>query len=234
MSGNAPYTMHELSIGYGNKTVAQIPHATLRRGALTLLVGRNGAGKSTLLRTLAALQPPLSGQMTIGDVPVVPGRMAKEIGIVLTDRLDIDHLTVYNLVAMGRAPYTGYFGRLTASDRQIIDHSLSLMGMADFAQRLISSLSDGERQKVMIAKALAQQTPYILLDEPTAFLDYPSKQETMRLLLHLAHHDNKAILISTHDLDIALRHCDEVWHLHDATLHITTDIPSATHHLLNP
>ena len=189
-------------------------NAALYRGKVTCLLGANGAGKSTLLRTLAGYQPYLSGEMT----KVSPETM----GVVLTERIDAMGLRVREVVAMGRHPYTGYFGRLSDADENIIDEALRQVHVEHFAQRKFSSLSDGERQKVMIAKALAQQTPVILMDEPSAFLDFPSKVELMLLLRELAHTQEKAILLSTHDVGIALKMADELWLMQDQNMTIGT------------
>ena len=153
------------------------------------------------------------------------------ISVVLTDRPDVPNMTIRDMVAMGRAPYTGFFGTLSKQDNLIIDEAMRLVGLipdtsATTPTTPINTLSDGERQKVMIAKALAQQTPYIFLDEPTAFLDYPTKIEVMKTLQRLCHEQHKAILLSTHDLDIALRHCDRVWHMHHGTLTICQPSPT--------
>ena len=189
-------------------------NAALYRGKVTCLLGANGAGKSTLLRTLAGYQPYLSGEMT----KVSPETM----GVVLTERIEAMGLRVREVVSMGRHPYTGYFGRLTDADENIIDEALRQVHVEHFAQRKFSSLSDGERQKVMIAKALAQQTPMILMDEPSAFLDFPSKVELMLLLRELAHTQEKAILLSTHDVGIALKMADELWLMQDQNMTIGT------------
>lgn len=136
---------------------------------------------------------------------------AKTIGVVLTERTDIQQFTVREMVALGRSPYTGFFDRLSENDNDIIDESIRMVGIRELEHRMVDTLSDGERQKVMIAKVLAQQTPVILLDEPTAFLDYPSKVEVLSLLYSLAHNMNKSILLSTHDLGTALPISDEIW-----------------------
>lgn len=226
-------TLKNLTIGYKGKTVAENINATLKEGELVCLVGRNGAGKSTLMRTITALQPPIKGSIWIKENhndeterEVRKTDVARNIGIVLTEKTEVENLSVHDMVAMGRMPYTGFFGKLTAKDETIVQQAMSKLNITEFSQRMVSTLSDGERQKVMIAKTLAQQTPIILLDEPTAFLDYPSKTDTMLLLQQLAHEQNMAILISTHDLDIALRYCDRVWHLNDSTL--DTSITKAT------
>lgn len=207
--------IENLTIGYRHKAVAEHLSATLASERLTCLIGRNGLGKSTLLRTLAGFQPPLSGKMTlyVGGRPynlATTGKptLARLVSVVLTERVDVSHLTAAGIVAMGRMPYTNFFGTLRPADRDIVAQALRMVGMEALAWRDISTLSDGERQKIMIARALAQQTPVMLLDEPTAFLDYPSKVETMRLLATLAHDMNKVVVASTHDLDIALRTAD--------------------------
>lgn len=147
-----------------------------------------------------------------------PKARARLIGVVLTEKPDIQNMTVCEMVAMGRAPYTGFFGRLSSEDNAIIDEAIALVGMSAFSDRAISTLSDGERQKVMIAKALAQQTPLIFLDEPTAFLDYPSKVDTMHMLQRLCHEQGKTVLLSTHDLDVSLALCDDIWLMQDHKL----------------
>lgn len=206
-----------LAIGYGHTPVAQHLSVDIGGGMLTCLIGRNGLGKSTLLRTLAGLQPPLAGRVTLtaGGATTDVAKASRQtlsrlVGIVLTERPDVQNLTVSDVVALGRMPYTGFFGRLSAADRSAVSEALRLTGMSAFAHRDISMLSDGEMQKVMIARALAQQTPFILLDEPAAFLDYPGKRDALRLLARLAHESGKAILASTHDLDLALRLADRI------------------------
>ena len=193
----------DLSTGYGNRVVSSGLTAGLCAGKVTCLLGPNGAGKSTLLRTLAGYQRALGGRMD--DVS------PETLGVVLTERMEAMGLSVREVVAMGRHPYTGYFGRLTAEDEQVVDKAMRLTHTEEFAIRIFQSLSDGERQKVMIAKALAQETPIILMDEPSAFLDFPSKVELMLMLRDLAHNQGKAILLSTHDVGIALKTADMLW-----------------------
>ena len=193
----------DLSTGYGNRVVSSGLTAGLCAGKVTCLLGPNGAGKSTLLRTLAGYQRALGGRMD--DVS------PETLGVVLTERMEAMGLSVREVVAMGRHPYTGYFGRLTAEDEQVVDKAMRLTHTEEFANRIFQSLSDGERQKVMIAKALAQETPIILMDEPSAFLDFPSKVELMLMLRDLAHNQGKAILLSTHDVGIALKTADMLW-----------------------
>lgn len=208
------FELKNVVIGYPDHKVAGPMTVALHAGELCCLLGANGAGKSTLLRTLAAFQPTLSGEMTIDGErleTIPPRRLSTMIGIVLTERIRTGGITVRDMVAMGRSPYTNFWGRLTSEDHQEIDLAMEQVGITAFADRQISTLSDGERQKAMIAKALAQGTPIILLDEPTAFLDFPSKVEVMLLLGRLAHEMGKSIFLSTHDLDLALQTADRLW-----------------------
>lgn len=204
-----------LTIGYRHKTVAGPLDGVLNAQSLVCLIGSNGLGKSTLLRTLAGLQPALSGRVEwhykglVEDCTRLSGeRRAQSFSIVLTDKPDVMNLTAREVVAMGRMPYTGFFGKLTKEDEAIVAQAMALTDTTAFADRDLSTLSDGERQKVMIARAIAQQTPVMLLDEPTAFLDYESKHTTMAMLRDIAHDMGKLMLVSTHDLDIACRYAD--------------------------
>lgn len=188
--------------------------ASLRSGELTCLLGPNGAGKSTLLKTLSSFLPPLDGDITLLGRPLRSysnTARSRLIGVVLTDRVSLDNMSARELAGLGRTPYTGFWGRLSADDKAIVDEALELVGISGLADRMVDTLSDGERQKVMIAKALVQQTPVIFLDEPTAFLDYPSKVELMQLLLSLSRDHGKTIFMSTHDIELALLTADKVW-----------------------
>lgn len=207
-----------LSIGYRGKhsvkTVAEGISDVICSGELTCLFGENGAGKSTLLRTLSGFLPPLDGEIVLLGKPLAAYRereLATVIGVVLTEKSNLQNMTVAELVGMGRSPYTGFWGRLSAADRHTVDDALAMVGIAWLRDRMVQTLSDGERQKVMIAKALAQETPVIFLDEPTAFLDYPSKVEILHLLHRLSQEMGKTIFLSTHDLELALRVADRVW-----------------------
>jgi iron complex transport system ATP-binding protein len=210
--------LNDLSIGYrtGKETrqVATGLCASLFSGELTCLLGPNGVGKSTLLRTLAAFQPPLGGTITIGGTELnrmSAKQMSRIVGIVLTEKPDVPGMTAREMVAMGRSPYTGFWGRQDNEDETIVSQSLETVGISQLAHRLLGTLSDGERQKVMIAKALAQQTPIVLLDEPTAFLDFPSKVDTMLLLRRICREQQKTVFLSTHDLELALQTADRLW-----------------------
>lgn len=213
-------TIHirKLTTGYpgkgGTKIVAKDIDATIRSGELTCLLGANGVGKSTLLRTLSAFQPPVGGEIEIMGKKLTDytdKQLATVIGVVLTEKCSLRNMTVEELVGMGRSPYTGFWGNLSKEDKKTVNDAIALVRIEDLKYRMVHTLSDGERQKVMIAKALAQETPVIFLDEPTAFLDFPSKVEIMQLLHHLSRSTNKTIFLSTHDLELALQIADKIW-----------------------
>ena len=213
--------LDRLTLAYGNKVILNAADTTFGRGTLTALIGRNGAGKSTLLRALAAIDTPYSGAVVIDSHPLhslTAEERARLIAFVSTQRVRIANLSCQDVVAIGRAPYTNWLGRMQEQDHEIVSSALEAVGMTDFALRSIDSLSDGECQRIMIARALAQQTPVILLDEPTAFLDIPTRFEICRLLADLAHSGGKTIIFSTHDIDAALPVCDNFAILDNATL----------------
>lgn len=202
-----------LAIGYDRPLYTGV-NLTLQQGELVCLLGLNGAGKSTLLRTLCGFLHPIDGSMKIMGRPaekIHPEELSKEMGIVLTEKVNAGGVTVRELVSMGRYPHTGFFGRLTDRDREIVDRALESVGLTGFEERHLGELSDGERQKSFIAKALAQECPIIILDEPTAFLDITSRMELMVMLRQLADKENKAIIVSTHDLDSALQSAHTLW-----------------------
>jgi len=210
--------IRNLSIGYKTKKqinfVAKDIHSTLYGGELTCLLGANGVGKSTLLRTLSCFQPKLNGEIFIQgkELDFYSNReLSKTIGVVLTERVGVSDMTVTELVGMGRTPHTGFWGGLNKEDKKIVREAIALVKIEKLASRPVQTLSDGERQKAMIAKTLAQETPVIFLDEPTAFLDFPSKVEIMRILHHLSRQTNKTIFLSTHDLELALQTADKLW-----------------------
>lgn len=207
-----------LSIGYrqhgGDRLVASGIEANIEGGRLTCLIGANGAGKSTLLKTLAAFIPKLGGSIYIKGKEIseyTHKELSRTVGVVLTTKPDGVNMTVSDVVTLGRTPYTGFWGKAGSDDKHIVNESMEQVGITPLAARNVSTLSDGERQKMMIAKALAQQTPVIFLDEPTAYLDYPSKVETMLLLMRLSHEAGKTIFMSTHDLELALQTADTLW-----------------------
>jgi len=209
----------DLSIGYSKKgssdyLVLENLNLSINRGEVVCILGSNGCGKSTLIRTLAGLQPALSGEAVIQDVNIDyrnPKNIARMLSVVLTDKVEVGNLTVYDLAAMGRYPYTKWFGRSLDIDESRILDALEKVHLQDFTNKLITELSDGELQRAMIAKALVQDTPVILLDEPTAHLDLPNRMETMQLLRKLAKETGKAILLSSHDLELSLQTADLLW-----------------------
>ena len=183
-------------------------------GEVVALLGPNGSGKSTLIRTIAGLQNPLSGSVRIMGIPVRTSNVkqtAKIISIVLTDRIKVRNLTVFQLVSMGRYPYTGWLGRLSREDRAITVNAMKMVHLEGFEHRYLHELSDGEQQRALLAKAMAQDTPVIIMDEPTAHLDLPNRISLMRLLRGLADKTGKSILFSTHDLDLAVHTADTLW-----------------------
>lgn len=209
----------DLQIGYRRKRsaktiVADHINVDLHSGELICLLGPNGSGKSTLIKTLAGMLPGLDGNTTLfgDDLTELSARdIAKRLSTVLTDKITIGNLTVYTMVAFGRSPYTGWLGSLSQKDEEVVRWAIEATGLRDFVHRDVARLSDGERQKVMIARALAQDTSVILLDEPTAHLDLPNRVEIIRLLRRLAHKTGKGILLSTHELDLALKAADRIW-----------------------
>lgn len=211
--------LSELVIGYQSgkkqaKAIAGPLNLQLYTGQLICLLGPNGCGKSTLLRTIAGLQDPISGNIELeGEnlLKMKPAQLATKLSLVLTDNVRSGNLDVHSLVSLGRYPYSGWLGVLNANDKSAVDYAMRVTNTSSFADRKLDSLSDGECQKVMLARAIAQDTPLIILDEPTAHLDLPSRIQLMRLLHQLARETNKAILISTHELDLALQVADQIW-----------------------
>ncbi len=215
-------SLSQLSVGYSlSHPVISDINLELRSGQLACLIGENGIGKSTLLKTLTGFLPKLKGSLLLGDRDIESfsqRELARQVSIVLTQKPDVQNLTIEEIIGLGRSPYTGFFGRLRAEDRKVVDDAIATMGIEKLRGRMIQTLSDGERQKVMIAKALAQETPIILLDEPTAFLDFPSKAETFQSLQRMAHERDKLILLSTHDLELAVRFADSLLEVKKGTL----------------
>ena len=219
--------LHDITLAYGSRQLLSGVTAVIRAGESTALIGRNGSGKSTLLRAVAGLGVSTlrGGRILVGGTDTArmkPAERARTVSVVTTDKCRVANLRVEDAVALGRAPYTNWIGRMQAGDRQIVNESLAQVGMENFAAKTMDSLSDGEAQRVMIARALAQKTPVILLDEPTAFLDLPARYELCALLRRLAREEGKCILFSTHELDIAVRMCDSVAVIETPSLHVAT------------
>ncbi len=208
----------DLAVGYRNGkqqvTLLEGLDLVLEKGKLVALLGQNGAGKSTLLRAITCDEKPLNGTIEVNGRDLLTMSQkdrSRLIGLVSTERIQAGALTVTELVGLGRQPHTGFLGRLDDEDREVVRQSMTDAGIIGKADEYMASLSDGERQKAMIARALAQQTPIIILDEPTAFLDVASRIETMRLLQTLAHDRGKAVLLSSHDISQSLMLADELW-----------------------
>ena len=219
-------SLSHLSVGYtASQALVSDVNVELQSGQLHCLIGRNGIGKSTLLKTLTGFLPKLSGDLLLdgqGIESFTQQALARKISIVLTQKPDVQNLTVAEVIGLGRSPYTGFFGKLRVRDCAVVDDAIRSVGIEPLRHRMIQTLSDGERQKVMIAKALAQETPIILLDEPTAFLDFPSKAETFQLLRSMAHEKDKLIVLSTHDLELAVRFADCLLEVEEGSLHTVT------------
>ena len=207
-----------LSIGYptkdGDRVVADEINLNLPKGKLTCLVGKNGIGKSTLLRTLSKMQPKLSGTIefenkNMDDFNGV--ELAKKISLVLTERIPSSNLTVYELIALGRQPYTNWIGKLNIQDIELIQLAIEQTHIKDLVNQRCDELSDGQLQRAMICRALAQNTDLIILDEPTAHLDIQHKIETFKLLSNIAKDLNRSILISTHEIQMATQMADQLW-----------------------
>lgn len=199
-------TTTDLSIGYQHNVLLTGLNLSLSAGKLVCFMGPNGIGKSTLIRTLAGLQKPLSGSVNIDF-----NKLTSPVSVVLTDKVSLFHLTVADLVSLGRYPYLNWNVRLNSADEEIIRQSLEQVRMLSMANKFLHELSDGQHQLAMIARALAQDTPIILLDEPTSHLDLNNRLEIMNLLRNLARTMNRAILVATHELDLALQTSDEIW-----------------------
>lgn len=218
--------LKDVSIGYkDSRPLLLNQNCEIPAGTLTALIGRNGSGKSTLLRALCGSRPLLSGEILLDKInpaKASAAELATELSVVTTGRVNARHMTARQLVEMGRAPMTGLFGRLHPRDVEAVNRALEMVGLSDLADREISGLSDGEHQRLMIARALAQDTPIILLDEPTGFLDVPNRKAVATLLQELSHSEGKTILYSTHELDLALSTADLILHLTPPTFTLNT------------
>jgi iron complex transport system ATP-binding protein len=219
MAATAPaLRTRDLAVGYRSRrrqrAVLEQVNLTARRGELVCLLGPNGIGKSTLLRTLARMQPALWGSVELGGADlrgISQIELARRLGVVLTERPLLEALPVRRIVELGRYPHSGWFGRITEHDRAVVQWAIDAVGAGHLAERDFAQLSDGERQRVMVARALAQEPVLLVLDEPTAFLDVPSRVELMGLLQRLTRDSGLAVVVSTHDLELALRSADVVW-----------------------
>ena len=203
--------LKELTLGYGQRVLLDKVSAQISGGQLIALLGRNGTGKSTLLRAIMGLEKMQTGEIILQGENITslkPERLAQNISFVTTDKVRIANLRCEDVVALGRAPYTNWIGQLQTEDKERVAEAMRLVGMTDYAEKTMDKMSDGECQRIMIARALAQNTTVILLDEPTAFLDLPNRYELCLLLKRLAQEEAKCIIFSTHDLDIALSLCD--------------------------
>ena len=203
-----------LTIGYDKCALLSDLSLSLERGALTCLLGPNGSGKSTLLHTLTGIHDPISGSVFVNNNLIArqtPQELAHQISIVLAEKLTPVNLSVFDVVALGRTPYTNWLGHLSDEDHKAIEKAMELVNITQLTTRSINELSDGEKQRVMIAKALAQDTPLLILDEPTAHLDVSNRVALLTLLKDLAIETNKAILLSTHALEMAIQLADSVW-----------------------
>ena len=205
--------LNDITLSFGSRKLIEHASAHFECGRMTALLGRNGTGKSTLLRAIASLGEVQGGVIEIGGRDLCDlsnAELARMVAFVNTERVSVEAMTAYDLVAVGRAPYTDWSGRLRSSDHEVIERSIRIAGVEHLADRYVDTLSDGECQRVMIAKALAQDTPAILLDEPTSYLDMPNRYELCTLLGRLAHDEGKCVLFSTHELDIALTLSDNI------------------------
>ena len=205
--------LNDITLAFGERRLIEHASAHFECGKMTALLGRNGTGKSTLLRAIASLGEVQGGVIEIGGrvlSDLSNADLARIIAFVNTERVSVEAMTAYDLVAVGRSPYTDWSGRLRSSDHEVIERSIRIAGVEHLADRYVDTLSDGECQRVMIAKALAQDTPAILLDEPTSYLDMPNRYELCTLLGRLAHDEGKCVLFSTHELDIALTLSDNI------------------------
>lgn len=220
-------TTHSLSIGYTKqKPLISDLNLTLRSGALTILTGENGTGKSTLLKTITKIIKPLDGKIFVNGTDlsqISAAQMAEKAAVVLTDRLSSENFTALEVISFGRSPYTGFFGRLTQKDYSIIKGVAEDLKIEQLLNLNFYELSDGQKQKVLITKALAQQTEIIILDEPTAFLDFKAKDEIFALLKKIAAEKDIAVLASTHDIYQAAKYGNEFWIMDNYSLRVETN-----------
>ncbi|RIV68425.1 ABC transporter ATP-binding protein [Flagellimonas aequoris] len=204
---------HNLAIGYGKNVVVEHINFSLKLGTLCAIVGVNGIGKSTLLRTMGRFQPKLSGNITLHDKELdqySPLELSKNLSVVLTEQPASKNLTVLELIALGRQPYTNWLGTLSPEDEKHVQIALNAFLLNDLKHRKCHELSDGQLQRVLIARAMAQDTPLILLDEPTTHLDLYHKVQILKMLQQLAHDQQKTIVFTTHEIELAIQLCDNI------------------------
>lgn len=217
---------HDLAIGYGKKTLSAGLNLVIEPGQLIGLIGQNGVGKSTLMRTLCGFQAALSGEVFIGEKAIksIPAsELAKKISVVLTEKPGAQNLTVLELISLGRHPYSGWLGQLREADVAAMERAFEQCQIHYLLEKRLHQLSDGQLQKVMIARALAQDTDLIVLDEPTSHLDLRNKVEVLELLKHVST-TGKSVLISTHEITLAAKVCDTFWGM-DFGQPIAIDLP---------
>lgn len=213
--------LKDFSIGFSDRVLLENVNTSFQEGRLTAFIGRNGTGKSTLMKAICGLNDKYEGEILIEDKnlrKIPKPSLARLLSYVNTQRPRMANLKCFNVVALGRSPYTGWHGKLTDKDKAIVEHALEKVGMKDYISRDFNSLSDGESQKIMIARAIAQDTKIIILDEPTSFLDLPTRFELASILKKLTVEEGKTIIFSTHELDIALKMSDDIALIHDKSL----------------
>ena len=211
---NSIINISSLSVGYENKPILEDINLTSKTNKMIAVFGRNGQGKSTLLKTISGLLPSINGQFHYNEIDILKSsekERAKLLSIVSTSQMDIGGVTVKDFIAFGRFPYTNWLGINQEKDNQEIDSAITLCNLEVLADRNYNEISDGEKQKVNIARAIAQSTPLIILDEPTVHLDLINKVEVFKLLKRLVINHSKTIIISTHQIEYALQICDEIW-----------------------
>jgi iron complex transport system ATP-binding protein len=218
MNSEKILSFNSLKIGYSSgrheKILLPPLTASAKSGELIAVIGKNGIGKSTLLRTLVGLQPSFGGEVLFGDKNIGSFsrlELAQIVGYISTENAKVSNLNVYDLVALGRFPYTNWMGNIDTESHNMIIYALEMTGMSEFRERFVSELSDGERQRAMIARILAQDTGIMVMDEPMAFLDIGNKYDIISLLHLLSHHNTKTIIFSTHDLEMAISQADKIW-----------------------
>lgn len=210
---NDVLNLSNLSIGF-NRTLFEKINGNISSGSITALMGVNGVGKSCLLKTIANLIPALSGRLLIHGKELRAYsalEFSQQVSLVLTEKIQVDFLRVDELIYLGRSPYTNWMGKLKETDLEVVDQVMKQIGITNLADCFFNELSDGQKQKVLIARALAQKPTLLILDEPTTYLDIPSKIELIKILKNISSENNVAVIMSTHDLDLIEKHVDQIW-----------------------